>query len=188
MKTMSGIWLNYSSLFSRSILKFTSQTLAQVHVLWENKNHSAFTAIEFRNAKDSKNVVQERIHARILSLMVKVGKYISQKYFSNLKRHTKRGSFFLEVEIKVEAVTKTSVVIKWQKSNITNAVYIIQLRELNSRTIYYKEKDWFAWEQILQVNYTWNPENNYFIFKMNSKRISCTFVNANYCFILRLLK
>ncbi|XP_046865073.1 anosmin-1-like isoform X2 [Xenia sp. Carnegie-2017] len=56
-----------------------------------------------------------------------------------------------EVEIKVEAVTKSSVVIKWQKSNITNAVYIIQLRELNSRTIYYKEKDWFAWEQILQT-------------------------------------
>jgi hypothetical protein len=49
-------------------------------------------------------------------------------------------------------VTGSSVLARWQASNITNAVYIIQIREINSRSIHYTAYNWLVWKQLQQVN------------------------------------
>ncbi|XP_028406112.1 anosmin-1-like [Dendronephthya gigantea] len=55
-----------------------------------------------------------------------------------------------EIKVAVSGITSSSLLARWNESNITNAVYIIQLRELDSKSIYYDDYDWSPWEQIQQ--------------------------------------
>ncbi|CAB4004463.1 anosmin-1, partial [Paramuricea clavata] len=47
-------------------------------------------------------------------------------------------------------VTSSSVLARWKASNITNAVYIIQIREIDSRSIHYTDANWLDWKQLQQ--------------------------------------
>ena len=98
---------------------------------------------------------------KISSFMVKVNTgncFIGSENLNQLRRALVRESyaltetcFFPEVKVTVTQVTRSSLLAKWETSNITNAVYIIQFREVNSRTIHYTDDDWLPWKQIQQV-------------------------------------
>ena len=49
-------------------------------------------------------------------------------------------------------ITSSTIIARWEVSNISSAVYILQVRELDSRSIHYTEHEWLSWEHILKVS------------------------------------